>query len=75
MMRNRRSNFKMDNTLKKQNVPVPHRAPQLRVAMPGKKTPQHLAVKISGAYLHLGEMEGCWKPRSPLKRSTYRFTH
>lgn len=65
--------------LEEQSVPATQRASWaslLRVVMPrGKNTPQDLTVKISGGYLHLCEMEGYWKPKSPIQRPTYKSTH
>lgn len=48
---------------------------QPRAPVPETGAPQHPAVKISKSSVHLGETEGCWQPRHPLKELMHRLTH
>lgn len=43
------------------------------VTLPERGTPQHTTVQISGNSIHLGEKEGRWKPRHPLKGPMLRL--
>lgn len=40
-----------------------------------KSSFHNIWLKISSDTLHLGKMEGCWKPRDPLKGPKSRLTH
>lgn len=55
--------------------PSPTLGSRPRAPVPERGAPQHLAVKISRNSVHLGETEGCWQPKHPLKEPMHRLTH
>ena len=65
-----------------QRSPLKSEGSELHTGLPSleqqccrEEPPQHMAVKISRDSVCLGEMEDCWKPRSPLKGPVHRLGH